>query len=129
MGCEQVRRLDLNLLLAFEALIAERSVTRAAKRMSVGQPAMSASLARLRAFFGDPLLVRAGADAGQVGPGSRLGHGDGGDQRAVGDAGQPAPPLLVGGQPPRGGDRRGLPVGGRGLPVTPVARVSGCAAR
>ena len=60
MGREQVRRLDLNLLLAFEALIAERSVTRAAKRMSVGQPAMSASLARLRTFFGDPLLVRKG---------------------------------------------------------------------
>jgi DNA-binding transcriptional LysR family regulator len=60
MGRENVRRLDLNLLLAFEALIAERSVTRAAERMSVGQPAMSASLARLRAFFGDPLLVREG---------------------------------------------------------------------
>jgi DNA-binding transcriptional LysR family regulator len=60
MGRENVRRLDLNLLLAFEALIAERSVTRAAERMSVGQPAMSASLARLRAFFGDPLLVRDG---------------------------------------------------------------------
>jgi DNA-binding transcriptional LysR family regulator len=60
MGRDDVRRLDLNLLLAFEALIAERSVTRAAERMSVGQPAMSASLARLRAFFGDPLLVRDG---------------------------------------------------------------------
>lgn len=60
MGRENVQRLDLNLLLAFEALIAERSVTRAAERMSVGQPAMSASLARLRAFFGDPLLVRDG---------------------------------------------------------------------
>ena len=44
----------------FGALIAERSVTRAAERMSVGQPAMSASLARLRTFFGDPLLVRKG---------------------------------------------------------------------
>jgi DNA-binding transcriptional LysR family regulator len=60
MGREQVRRFDLNLLLAFEALIAERSVTRAAARMSVGQPAMSASLARLRTFFDDPLLVREG---------------------------------------------------------------------
>ena len=60
MGRENVRRLDLNLLLAFEALMAERSVTRAAERMSVGQPAMSASLARLRKFFGDPLLVRDG---------------------------------------------------------------------
>jgi DNA-binding transcriptional LysR family regulator len=60
MDREQVRRLDLNLLLAFEALMAERNVTRAAERMSVGQPAMSASLARLRKFFGDPLLVREG---------------------------------------------------------------------
>lgn len=60
MGREQLRRLDLNLLLAFEALVAERSVTKAAKRMSVGQPAMSASLARLRSFFGDPILVRDG---------------------------------------------------------------------
>ena len=50
-----------NLLLAFESLMAERSVTRAAERMSVGQPAMSASLARLRTFFGGyPLLVRDG---------------------------------------------------------------------
>lgn len=53
-------RLDLNLLLAFDVLIAERSVTRAAQQMSVGQPAMSASLARLRRFFDDPLLVRQG---------------------------------------------------------------------
>jgi DNA-binding transcriptional LysR family regulator len=60
MGREQARRLDLNLLLAFEALIAERSVTRAAERISVGQSAMSSSLARLRTFFGDPLLVRKG---------------------------------------------------------------------
>ena len=60
MDREQVRRLDLNLLLAFEALMAERNVTRAAERMSVGQPAMSASLGRLRTFFGDPLLVREG---------------------------------------------------------------------
>ena len=55
-----LHRLDLNLLLAFDALISERNVTKAAERMSVGQPAMSASLARLRKFFDDPLLVRQG---------------------------------------------------------------------
>lgn len=55
-----LQRLDLNLLVAFDALLAERSVTRAAARLSVGQPAMSASLAKLRKFFGDPLLVRQG---------------------------------------------------------------------
>ncbi|WP_430336174.1 LysR family transcriptional regulator [Rhodococcus sp. ACT016] len=52
--------MDLNLLLSLEALLTERSVTRAAERMSVGQPAMSASLARLRKHFNDPLLVREG---------------------------------------------------------------------
>ncbi|MEW1737967.1 LysR family transcriptional regulator [Nocardia beijingensis] len=52
--------MDLNLLLALEALLTEQSVTRAAERMSVGQPAMSASLARLRKHFNDPLLVRHG---------------------------------------------------------------------
>ena len=49
---------DLNLLLALEALLSERNVTRAAERIGVGQPAMSHSLARLRAVFKDPLLVR-----------------------------------------------------------------------
>jgi DNA-binding transcriptional LysR family regulator len=51
---------DLNLLMALEALLGERNVTRAAERLSVGQPAMSASLGRLRKHFGDPLLVREG---------------------------------------------------------------------
>ncbi|NNG24593.1 LysR family transcriptional regulator [Telluria aromaticivorans] len=51
-------KLDLNLLLVFTALLRERSVTRAAKRLYLGQPAMSASLARLRAFAGDDLFVR-----------------------------------------------------------------------
>jgi DNA-binding transcriptional LysR family regulator len=51
---------DLNLLVALDALLSERNVTRAAARMSLGQPAMSAALARLRKQFGDPLLVREG---------------------------------------------------------------------
>ncbi|MBQ9055546.1 LysR family transcriptional regulator [Rhodococcus sp. (in: high G+C Gram-positive bacteria)] len=55
-----LQRIDLNLLVAFDALMAERNVTRAAERMAVGQPAMSASLARLRKLFDDPLLVREG---------------------------------------------------------------------
>ncbi len=49
---------DLNLLLAFEALMAEGQVTRAARRMGIGQPAMSDALRRLRVLFGDPLFVR-----------------------------------------------------------------------
>jgi DNA-binding transcriptional LysR family regulator len=49
---------DLNLLVAFEALMTERNVTRAGQRIGLGQPAMSAALARLRAVFKDELLVR-----------------------------------------------------------------------
>lgn len=52
--------IDLNLLVALDALLVESNVTRAAERTMVGQPAMSASLARLRKHFGDPLLVREG---------------------------------------------------------------------
>jgi DNA-binding transcriptional LysR family regulator len=55
---DDLRRFDLNLLVAFDILIAERSVTAAARRMGVGQPAMSNALARLRDMFGDPLLIR-----------------------------------------------------------------------
>lgn len=53
-------RLDLNQLIALEALLAERSVSRAAQRLFLSQSAMSWTLARLREHFGDPLLVRAG---------------------------------------------------------------------
>ena len=51
---------DLNLLVALDALLAERSVTRAADRLGLSQPGMSNTLARLRRLFGDPLLVREG---------------------------------------------------------------------
>ena len=50
--------IDLNLLVAFDALIAERSVTRAGGRIGRTQPAMSAALSRLRALLGDELFVR-----------------------------------------------------------------------
>lgn len=49
--------LDLNLLVAFDALLSTRSVSRAAERLNLSQPAMSAALNRLRTFFGDDLLV------------------------------------------------------------------------
>ena len=51
---------DLNLLVSLEALLAERSVTRAADRVGLSQPGMSNTLARLRKLFDDPLLVREG---------------------------------------------------------------------
>ena len=50
--------LDLNLLVALRELTRERSVTRAAQRLGVTQPAASAALSRLRRHFGDELLVR-----------------------------------------------------------------------
>lgn len=56
-----LRDVDLNLLVALDALLAERSVTRAARRVGLSQPAMSNALARLRRTFDDPLLVRSGA--------------------------------------------------------------------
>ncbi|MER2265098.1 LysR family transcriptional regulator [Methylobacterium oxalidis] len=52
-------RVDLNLLVALDALLAERSVTRAAARIGIGQSAMSSALGRLRVTFGDELLTRA----------------------------------------------------------------------
>src|ERR1700738_332073 len=53
-----IRAVDLNLLKAFDALIRERAVTRAAGRIGLSQPAMSHALSRLRSLFADPLFVR-----------------------------------------------------------------------
>ena len=57
---EPLTRIDLNLLVALDALLQERSVTRAGERLAVTQPTMSGALARLRALFGDELLIRTG---------------------------------------------------------------------
>jgi DNA-binding transcriptional LysR family regulator len=53
-------RFDLNLLVVLDALLEERNVTRAAERLHIGQSAASGSLARLRDYFGDELLVLVG---------------------------------------------------------------------
>jgi DNA-binding transcriptional LysR family regulator len=53
------KRLDLNLLVTLEALLAEENVTRAAARLHLSQPAVSAQLSRLRDVFDDPLLIPA----------------------------------------------------------------------
>ncbi len=55
-----LNEVDLNLLVAFDALLAERSVTKAAARLCIGQSAMSSTLGRLRKVFDDEVLVRDG---------------------------------------------------------------------
>jgi len=55
---ERLARIDLNLLVAFDALAREQNVTRAAERVGVTQSAMSHALRRLRELLDDPLLVR-----------------------------------------------------------------------
>lgn len=52
--------LDLNLVVALRALLEERNVTRAGRRIGLSQPAMSAALAKLRRQFDDELLARVG---------------------------------------------------------------------
>jgi DNA-binding transcriptional LysR family regulator len=58
----QLNRFDLNLLIALDALLHEKNVTRAAERVFISQPARSAALQKLREYFEDPLLVRVGRD-------------------------------------------------------------------
>ncbi len=53
-----IRNIDLNLLVAFNALYDARNVTRAAERLALTQPTVSGMLTRLRDLFGDPLFVR-----------------------------------------------------------------------
>jgi DNA-binding transcriptional LysR family regulator len=55
---DDLHRIDLNLLVALDALARERNVTKAAERAGVTQSAMSHTLRRLRELFDDPLLVR-----------------------------------------------------------------------
>lgn len=53
-------KLDLNLLVALNALLLDASISRAAERLHMSQSAMSSALGRLRDYFGDPLLVQVG---------------------------------------------------------------------
>lgn len=53
-----IRKIDLNLLVVLDALLDQRSVTRAAARLGYTQPTISGMLTRLRDLFGDPLFVR-----------------------------------------------------------------------
>lgn len=58
-GLHRLARLDLNLLVVFDAVYTERSVHKAAARLGVTQPAVSHALARLREHLGDPLFIKA----------------------------------------------------------------------
>lgn len=55
-----LRRIDLNLLTVFDAIMAEGSITRAALRLGMTQPALSNALTRLRRLVDDPLFIRTG---------------------------------------------------------------------
>src|SRR4051794_3751380 len=52
-----LRRLDLNLLVTLDVLLSEHNVTRAAERLNFSQPSISVHLSKLRDIFGDPLLL------------------------------------------------------------------------
>lgn len=55
-----LRRIDINLILVLDAVLAEKNLTRAAEVVGMSQPAVSGALARLRKQLGDPILVRVG---------------------------------------------------------------------
>ena len=72
MRLTQLRQIDLNLLVVFSALAEERSVTRAAARLFLSQPALSRALQRLRDMFHDDLLIRTPAGYEPTPRGQRL---------------------------------------------------------
>ena len=59
-GLDRLASVNLNLLVPLLALLEERSVTRAAERVGLSQPAMSHALTRMRRLLGDDLVVRQG---------------------------------------------------------------------
>ena len=67
-----LRNLDLNLLLVFEAVYSERSITKAAEKLALSQPAVSNALNRLRAHLDDPLFERRGKGIAPTHEASRL---------------------------------------------------------
>ena len=68
----KLRNFDLNLLVIVEIVLTELSVTRAAKRLNLSQPAVSQAMVRARDIFGDELLVRNGSQATLTPLGRRL---------------------------------------------------------
>jgi len=72
MRLTQLRQADLNLLVVFSVLAEERSVSRAASRLSLSQPAVSRALQRLREMFQDDLMIRASGGYEPTPKGERL---------------------------------------------------------
>ncbi|MFJ3487636.1 LysR family transcriptional regulator [Pseudomonas sp. NPDC090202] len=60
MTRNDLRRMDMSLLVVFEAMMHERNVSRVGEKLFLGQPAVSNALSRLRTLFGDPLFIRNG---------------------------------------------------------------------
>src|ERR1700675_1727697 len=60
MNRNELRKADINLMVVFETLMQERNVTRAAEKLFLGQPTISAALNRLRGLLNDPLFIRVG---------------------------------------------------------------------
>lgn len=60
MNRNELRKADINLMVVFETLMLERSVTRVAEKLFLGQPTISSALNRLRTMFNDPLSIRVG---------------------------------------------------------------------
>ena len=58
MNTQDLSKADLNLLISLQVLLEEKSVSRAAERLFITQPAMSKTLSRLRLLFNDPLFTR-----------------------------------------------------------------------
>src|SRR5256885_16168236 len=67
-------KIDLHLIRVLHTVLTERSVSRAALRLGMHQPAVSAALKRLRDLAGDSLLVRSGAHMQPPEPGRRMGQ-------------------------------------------------------
>lgn len=67
-------RLNVTLMTTFVTLLAERSVSRAAKRLDLAQPTVSKQLNTLRAIFDDPLFIRSGSEMAATHRGREIGH-------------------------------------------------------
>ncbi|HKX26882.1 MAG TPA: LysR family transcriptional regulator [Blastocatellia bacterium] len=74
MRVTQLRQVDLNLLVAFIVVAEERSISAAAARLYLSQPAMSRTLQRLRAMFNDDLFIRGGSGYELTPQGQRILH-------------------------------------------------------